>query len=122
MLVLETQRHKEVPIGRVTLGMANLFVESLRGVHSQYKPLHRSVVISTEQAPSQGLYIEASHAHGNFSCWNFLVSLCLENKHNGALCLQQVTAGPIQSDFLTVTEGVTWGSVLGPFSLQSLST
>merc|ERR1711954_228598 len=63
---------KEVPTGRVTVGMASLYLESLRGVHAHLKPLQASVEVSTEHAPPTGLYVEVSHVHCNSSCWNFL--------------------------------------------------
>ena len=45
---------KEVPTGRVTVGMASLYLESLRGVHAHLKPLQASVEVSTEHAPPTG--------------------------------------------------------------------
>ena len=46
--------YKEVPTGRVTVGMASLYLESLRGVHAHLKPLQASVEVSTEHAPPTG--------------------------------------------------------------------
>ena len=45
---------KEVPTGRVIVDMASLYLESLRGVRAQWKPLQRSVEVSIEHAPLVG--------------------------------------------------------------------
>ena len=45
---------KEVPTGRVTVGLASLYLESLRGVRARWKPLQRPVEFSIEHAPLAG--------------------------------------------------------------------